>query len=61
MSWLHHPAVQLLLPFPILALLGAAIWRVFRGTWRELDEEALALRSAGGRDHRAIAACVLSV
>lgn len=60
-TWLHHPAVQLLLPFPILALLGAVIWRVFRGTWRELDEEALAIRGAGGRDHRAIAACVLGV
>lgn len=60
-SWLHHPAVQALVPFPLLALLGAVVWRVFRGTWRELDDEARALRGAGGVDYRPIAACVIGV
>lgn len=60
-SWLHHPAVQALLPFPLLAGLGAVIWRFFRGTWRELDAEALVLRGAGAPDHRPLVACVLGV
>jgi len=60
-SWLHEPAVQALVPFPLLAALGALVWLFFRGTWKELDREALVLRGTGVPDHRALVACVVGV
>lgn len=52
-----------LLPIPALAVVLALVWLFFRGTWRELDEESLRLRSeihAKGRmDHRPFVALVL--
>lgn len=47
-SWfdtiLGYPPVKALLPIPILAALAPAVWWFFRGTWRELDQEATELR-----------------
>jgi membrane protease YdiL (CAAX protease family) len=44
MGWLEQPGVKWFLPLPILALLAPIVWRFFRGTWRTLDEAALAFR-----------------
>jgi membrane protease YdiL (CAAX protease family) len=43
-AWLESPLVQALTPLPILAIALFAIGWFFRGTWKELDEEA--------REHR---------
>ena len=44
MHWLELPAVKWATPIPLLALIAPVVWWFFRGTWRELDAEALALR-----------------
>jgi membrane protease YdiL (CAAX protease family) len=44
MQWLEHPAVKWAIPLPLLALIAPLVWLFFRGTWRQLDAEALALR-----------------
>jgi hypothetical protein len=65
MSPLVHPWVSILLPLPLLAALGLLVHRVFRGTWRALDEEALRLRTAlaaeGRADLRPLVAPVLGL
>ena len=38
-------AYKPLLPVPILAIVLAAVWLFFRGTWRELDEDAIRHRA----------------
>jgi len=62
-SWLALEPVKALLPIPILALIFPAIWWFFRGTWRELDREAAAYRSAlaskGQFDTRPLACLVI--
>jgi membrane protease YdiL (CAAX protease family) len=64
MGWLEQPGVKWFLPLPILALLGPVIWRFFRGTWRTLDEEALAFRrelaARNQIDHRPAVALTLA-
>ncbi len=39
-----HPAVKAILPLPVLAIAVPIVWRLFRGWWREADEEAAAFR-----------------
>jgi membrane protease YdiL (CAAX protease family) len=59
-NWFHSfigsPTVKALLPLPILAILLPVLWRMFRKTWRELDDEATTfrwnLRDSGGVDYR---------
>src|SRR5262249_30668716 len=67
-SWfdavMSYAPVKALLPIPILATIAPAVWWFFRGTWRELDEEAAALRAqatGGGLDFRRPAACMAIV
>ncbi len=52
-----------LLPVPILPILLAGLWWFFRGTWRELDSEATAWRTAleeeGLSDYRPLVALAL--
>ncbi|MEZ4221162.1 MAG: CPBP family intramembrane glutamic endopeptidase [Polyangiaceae bacterium] len=45
-SLLGYPPIKALLPIPILLLIAPAIWWFFRDTWKELDREAAAARSA---------------
>ncbi|HUL61317.1 MAG TPA: CPBP family intramembrane glutamic endopeptidase [Anaeromyxobacteraceae bacterium] len=65
MSFLHDPAVRWAVPLPLLAAAGAVVWLFFRRTWRELDEEAYAIRralhEAGAVDRRPLAALALGV
>lgn len=52
-----------LLPIPALVAVLFLVWLFFRGTWRELDEESIRLRSEihakGKMDHRPFVALVL--
>jgi membrane protease YdiL (CAAX protease family) len=65
-SWLHsllgYAPVKALIPIPILVAIAPGIWWFFRGTWRELDQEAAIYRqeraAAGTVDLRP-AACLL--
>lgn len=62
MSWLEHPALKWFLPLPVLALLAWPIWRFFRRSWIELEQEALELRRArppGALDLRPPAAMLI--
>ena len=63
MQWLEHPAVKWAIPLPLLALIAPLCWLFFRGTWRELDAEALALRrdlaARSEVDHRPMVALTL--
>ncbi len=59
-------AAKPLLPIPLLLLILPALWWFFRGTWRELDEEATAYRvelaRTGRTDYRpfvALAMCAV--
>ncbi len=44
MRWLELPAVKWAIPLPLLAIVAPIVWLVFRGTWRQLDVEALEWR-----------------
>jgi membrane protease YdiL (CAAX protease family) len=61
---LGYPPIKALLPLPILAAIAPVVWRFFRSTWRELDEEAAAYRqkllAAGERDYRPMACLVIT-
>ncbi len=50
-------------PIPVLVIVLAALWRMFRGTWKELDEESQrerqALHDLGKTDMRPFVALVL--
>ncbi len=63
MHWLDLPAVKWALPIPLLAIIAPVVWRFFRGTWRELDAEALALRrdlaARGEVDYRPLVALTM--
>jgi membrane protease YdiL (CAAX protease family) len=56
-------AVQPLLPIPVLLLGMPILWYVFRGTWKELDDDATAWRAAlkaeGRTDLRPLVALVM--
>ena len=52
-----------LIPIPALLVVVTVIWLFFRGTWRELDEDATRERAAllakGATDHRPMVALVM--
>lgn len=69
-AWLNQPLVKALTPVPIVIVVGAAMWWVFRGFWREIDREAHEARAErfarGETDYRpfvlfATAAIVLTM
>ena len=45
-AWLADPAIRWVLPLPVLLALAPLVWRFFRSTWVQLEEEALAHRQA---------------
>jgi membrane protease YdiL (CAAX protease family) len=63
MQWLELPAVKWAIPLPLMAAIAPIVWLVFRGTWRELDAEALAVRkelaARGQIDYRPMVALTL--
>lgn len=62
MRWLELPALKWFVPLPVLALLAWPVWRLFRGSWAELEEEALRSRKArppGSIDWRSPLAAVM--
>ena len=63
MHWLELPAVKWVLPLPMLVAVAPAVWLAFRGTWREIDADALAWRrelaARGEVDYRPIVALTL--
>jgi membrane protease YdiL (CAAX protease family) len=53
-----------ILPIPLIAAICAILWRIFRDTWKELDDEALAYKNAqkeagAGYDTRPLTALVM--
>src|SRR5215471_5209237 len=44
MTWLELPAVKIAISVLLWIVAAPFIWWFFRGTWRELDAEGLALR-----------------
>src|SRR3954469_1398859 len=63
MNWAEIPAVKWALPIPLLIAVAPAVWLFFRGTWRELDAEALTIRrdlaARGEIDYRPMVALTL--
>jgi hypothetical protein len=64
MRWLELPAVKWAIPLPLLAIIAPIVWRVFRGTWRQLDAEALQWRrdlaERGQVDYRPLVALTMA-
>ncbi len=64
MHWLELPAVKWATPIPLLVLIAPVVWWFFRGTWRELDAEALAVRrdlaARGEIDYRPLVALTIT-
>ncbi len=64
-SWFHavlsHPLIKSLSPLPMMAALAPLIYLFLRRSWRELDQEARALREADGAapDYRPVACLVI--
>ncbi len=60
-AWLE--AAKPVLPIPLLLIILPVVWLFFRGTWREIDEEALRQRAAilakGKTDPRPMVALVM--
>jgi len=63
MNWLELPAVKIAISVALWIAVAPIVWWFFRGTWRELDAEALALRrdlaARGQIDYRPMVALVL--
>jgi membrane protease YdiL (CAAX protease family) len=63
MNWVEIPAVKWALPIPLLIVVAPVVWLFFRGTWRELDAEGLAIRrdlaARGEIDYRPMVALTL--
>src|ERR1044071_8440415 len=63
MSWLELPAVKIAISLLLWIAAAPFVWWFFRGTWRELDAEGLALRrdlaARGEIDYRPMVALVL--
>jgi membrane protease YdiL (CAAX protease family) len=63
MSWLEIPAVKIAISIALWIAAAPFIWWFFRGTWRELDGEALAMRrdlaARGEIDYRPMVALTL--
>ncbi len=60
-SLLSYAPVKALLPIPVLVAIAPVVWWFFRGTWRELDEEAAIYRqqnAATGKPDLRPAACL---
>ncbi len=61
---LEHPALKSLLPFPIVGLILPCLWWLFRGTWKQLDQEAtrerVQMAERGEFDYRPVACLVLA-
>lgn len=62
-GWLEHPLIKWFLPVPMLVAVFPVIYLVFRGSWRDLENEALELRlrlAAEGRfDYRPLVTLTL--
>ena len=60
-----YPPVKAIFPLFVLAAVATPIWWFFRGTWRELDQEAAAYRTElagrGEVDYRPAACLVIGV
>jgi membrane protease YdiL (CAAX protease family) len=63
MKWLEIPAVKIAISVALWIAIAPVVWLFFRGTWRELDAEGLALRrdlaARGQIDYRPIVALTL--
>ena len=63
MKWLELPAVKIAISVLLWIVAAPFVWLFFRGTWRELDAEGLALRrdlaARGEIDYRPIVALTL--
>lgn len=63
MNWVELPAIKWMLPIPLLVGVAPLVWWFFRGTWRELDAEGLAIRrdlaARGEIDYRPMVALTL--
>lgn len=61
MLWIEQPHVKWAVPIPLLLALAALVWLFFRSTWKELDDDALAYRTAlrGRVDYRPIVCLAL--
>ncbi len=55
-SWLQaildYPAFKAMLPVPVFLLVAFPLYWFFRGTWKQLDDEAREFRNRGEVDHR---------
>jgi len=63
MKWLEIPAVKIAISVLLWIVAAPFVWWLFRGTWRELDAEGLALRrdlaARGEIDYRPMVALAL--
>jgi len=63
MKWLEIPAVKIAISVALWIVAAPFVWWFFRGTWRELDAEGLALRrdlaARGEIDYRPMVALAL--
>jgi membrane protease YdiL (CAAX protease family) len=63
MNWVELPAIKWAIPIPLVIAIAPFVWWFFRGTWRELDAEALAIRrdlaARGEIDYRPMVALTL--
>jgi membrane protease YdiL (CAAX protease family) len=64
MQWLELPQIKWAVPIPLLLALGPVVWLFFRGTWKQLDDEAFAYRRVlherGEVDYRPLLALTLA-
>ena len=63
LGWLERPEVKWFVPVPLLGVLAPLVWLFFRETWRQLEEDAFAVRvehrAAGRLDLRPVAVLVM--
>ncbi len=64
-DFIDKPYIKWALPIPVLLLMAPVLWRFFRVTWRELEDDALtyrqALRDRGVIDYRPAVAMIMGV
>jgi len=57
---LHYGPIKALIPVPVILAVAPLVWWMFRGTWREIDEEARELaQKKEGPDYRSMLCLVL--